>query len=119
MALSEHEQRLLEEMERGFYASEADSLKTRSGSQKRPSYRATLIALLGVVVGIGVLIGAVSSGLIWLGAIGFAVMLAAILYAFSPRNQVSVNEGATKDKARESFAQKAERRWEERLDGDR
>lgn len=119
MALSEHEQRLLEEMERGLYASEADSLKTRSGSPNRPSYRATLVGALGFIAGVGALIGAVASGQIWIGMIGFALMLGAILYAFSPKNQIPLDQKGQAARSDESFAQRAERRWEERLDGDR
>lgn len=119
MGLSEHEQRLLDEMERGLYASEADSLKTRSVVKNRPSYRAILVGTLSIVVGIGLLVAAVSLHFIWLGAIGFAVMLFGVLFAFSSKNQVDVQGAGGGQGPSESFAQKAERRWEQRMDGER
>lgn len=120
MALSEREQRLLEEMERGLYASEADSLKTTRGSSGAPSYRAIVVGAIVGLIGIGILVYGVAAGYIWLGLIGFVAMLGGTLYIFDPRNrsekepQQSVGNGA-----RSSFAERAQQRWEERMDGER
>lgn len=123
MALSEREQRLLEEMERGLYASEADSLNTSRVSGGGPSYRAIVIGSLIILVGIGALVGGVANGLIWLGLIGFVAMLGGALFMFDPRNRIQSGTSAESPrqakKSRDSFAERAERRWEERMDGDR
>ena len=121
MALSEREQRLLEEMERGLYATEADSLSTTRASSGAPSYRAIVIGVLIILAGVGALIGGVAAGYIWLGLIGFVGMLGGALFMFDPRNRVhaSPEEDAKSQRARDSLAQRAERRWEERMDGDR
>lgn len=122
MALSEREQRLLEEMERGLYASEADSLNTTRVSGGAPSYRAIVVGSLIILAGVGTLVGGVAGGFIWLGLIGFVAMLAGALFMFDPRNRVHVGadgQGAQQAKSRDSFTERAERRWEERMDGDR
>lgn len=121
MALSEHEQRLLEEMERGLYASEADSLNTTRASSGAPSYRAIVIGALIILAGVGALVWGVAAGLIWLGLIGFVGMLGGALFMFDPRNRVhATHDGSgTPDRSRDTLAQRAERRWEERMDGDR
>lgn len=118
VGLSEREQKLLEEMERGLYASEADSLRTRSGNKNRPSYRAILVATLGLIAGVIALIAAVATGYVWLGVVGFAIMLGGVLFAFSPKNQVKIDENVT-SQGSESLAEKAQKRWEQRMDGER
>lgn len=122
MALSERERKLLEEMERGLYASEADSLPTTGGSRSTPSYRAIVIGVLLVLAGVGILIGGVATGYIWLGLIGFLAMLGGVLYMFSPKNRVEGDRESAESgnpTAPESFTDRFERRWGERMDGER
>lgn len=122
VALSEHEQRLLEEMERGLYASEADSLQTGRASGGVPSYRAIVIGLLIALAGVGVLIWGAAVGMIWLGLIGFVAMLFGTVFIFDPKNRVQKGQGSGRSStpsSRASFADRAERRWEQRMDGDR
>ena len=66
MGLSEHEQRLLDEMERNLYKHEADIVNT-SGGPRTVDYTKVAVGVLGIavglvliVVGIAVLIGIVS-----------------------------------------------------------
>ncbi|MEB4616567.1 DUF3040 domain-containing protein [Leucobacter sp. M11] len=126
MALSEREQRLLEEMERSLYSSESDVLETSPGVQRRPNYRAIVIGILLVLLGIGILLGGVIANMLWLGVIGFAAMLGGVLYIFSPRNQTVTEtsnrgQGGEADRKRnvESLSERAARRWEERQEGER
>lgn len=121
MALSERERKLLEEMERGLYASEADSVRTSGGTKNVPTYRAIVVGILLVLAGIGLLIGGAATGYIWLGLIGFVAMLGGVLYIVSPRNQVKRDgaAGPGEQKPQESFTERFERRWGERMDGDR
>lgn len=120
MALSEYEQRLLEEMERRLYASEADSVQTTPRSKGMPSYRALVIGVLGAIAGVGLLIAGVATGQVWLGLIGFVVMLAGVLFIFDPKNRVA-NDGVRGERRSrgETLAERAERRWGERMDGER
>jgi len=120
VALSEREQRLLEEMERGLYASEADSLKTTRDSNGAPSYRAIVIGAIIGLVGVGVLIYGVAAGYIWLGLIGFVAMLGGTLYIFDPRNRSEKqSQGPAGRTSQSSFTERAQQRWEERMDGER
>ncbi|RGE22544.1 DUF3040 domain-containing protein [Leucobacter sp. wl10] len=130
MALSEREQRLLDEMERGFYQSEADVMQTVSASRRRVNYRSLVLGILVVIVGVGVLIGGVAAQQLWLGLIGFAVMLGGVMLMFSRGSAPSVEaelsgepdrEGGSQagGSARESLSERMERRWDERMGGDR
>ena len=129
MALSEHEQRLLDEMERGFYQSEADVMQTVSGSRRRVNYRSLVLGIILALVGIGVLVGGVAAQQLWLGLIGFAAMLGGVLLMFAPgKEDISprgenasgrVGDQRRERTPRESFSDRMERRWDERMDGDR
>ncbi|MEO5919865.1 MAG: DUF3040 domain-containing protein, partial [Pseudolysinimonas sp.] len=52
MPLSEHEQRLLDEMERSLYHNEADDVTTVGGGRARPNYTAIALGIIAGVVGI-------------------------------------------------------------------
>lgn len=123
MALSEHEQRLLDEMERGFYRSEADVLQTASTSQHRVNYRSLVLGIIVAVVGIGVLIGGVAAQLLWLGLIGFAIMLGGVMLMLSRSAEAEVSTDdlppSRAKESRESFSERMERRWDERMGGER
>lgn len=117
MGLSEREQRLLEEMERRLYASEADSVQAGSGISSRPSYRAIVFAVLSIVAGVLALVVAVAASQLWVGVIGFLIMLAGLLYASSPKNQIT-QDSQSVQAPRQSLSEKLEKRWEQRMDGD-
>ncbi|MBL3700099.1 DUF3040 domain-containing protein [Leucobacter luti] len=126
MALSEHEQRLLDEMERGFYQSEADVMQTGSVVRRRVNYRSLVLGIIVVIVGIGALIGGVAAQLLWLGLIGFAVMIGGVTLMLSRSSDaVTVDDVLNGGKsprggaARESLSERAERRWDERMEGER
>lgn len=128
MALSEREQRLLDEMERGFYQSEADVMQTVPASRRRVNYRSLVLGIIVVLVGVGVLIGGVAAQQLWLGLIGFAVMLGGVMLMFWRGSEPSIeselagetkNGGAQGAAARESLSERMERRWDERMGGER
>jgi uncharacterized membrane protein YkgB len=128
MALSEHEQRLLDEMERGFYQSEADVMQAGSSEHRRLNYRSLVLGIVVVIVGIGVLIGGVAAQQLWLGLIGFAVMLGGVMLMLSRRSSdaltvediTSTPSGGGSSKAsRASFSERMERRWDQRMEGER
>ncbi|WP_336650785.1 MULTISPECIES: DUF3040 domain-containing protein [unclassified Leucobacter] len=129
MALSEHEQRLLDEMERSFYQSEADVLQTVPGARRRLNYRSLVLGIVVVLVGLGVLVGGVAAQQLWLGLIGFAAMLGGVMLMFARGSSADANDGASLGKpgdasgarasSRESFSERMERRWDERMEGER
>lgn len=109
MPLSEHEQRLLEQMERALYAEDpkfASALREpviRTGSRKR--------LLLGVVValaGLGVLIAGVAVKLPVVGVLGFIAMLAGVTLALTGGS--TTEAGSTGAAAAPGAAGKANKR---------
>jgi hypothetical protein len=81
MALSEHEQRVLEELERGLYAEDA-KFATKVASGGNPARRLVAGALIAVV-GLSVLVFAVVIQLMIIGLVAFALMLAGLIVATS------------------------------------
>ncbi|MEQ1736062.1 MAG: DUF3040 domain-containing protein, partial [Rhodoglobus sp.] len=59
MPLSEHEQRLLEEMERSLYQSDADFVATVNPRRGRTNYTLVAVGVLIAVVGIAALVAGV------------------------------------------------------------
>jgi predicted phage tail protein len=125
MALSDREQRLLDEMERNLYHSEADVLSTSNGNAGRPKYRAIVIGVVIAVVGLSVLMAGVMVKVLLVGVIGFAAMLGGVLFIFSPKQQRSEKESSSaqspsgKARSSQSFSQRMEQRWQERGEGTR
>ncbi|MEW9548658.1 DUF3040 domain-containing protein [Nonomuraea sp. NPDC050783] len=87
MPLSEHEQRLLDQIEQALYAEDPKWANTVRISDPRRHYRRRLVkATIGFALGVVVMmVGVVLSGaaLIPLGVGGFVVMLAACLWGLS------------------------------------
>jgi len=124
MPLSEHEQRLLEQMERQLYADDPKLASTLRGSGRslRSRHR-LLLGVLGVVVGMALLVAGVASA--WpLGVAGFLVMLgggwlASTGWQSSPAAQAASKPSGDKSPQRSGFMTRIEERWERRRDGDR
>ena len=86
MPLSEHEQKMLDEMERQLFAD--DPRLARAFAPKAPprrNGRRILIGLGAVVVGLALLVLAVALPAIWLGVIAFVGMVAGAVYAITER----------------------------------
>lgn len=83
MPLSEHEQRLLEQMEQALYAEDpkfATSLRSASGG--RASRGKAALGVIVFLAGIAILLGGAIVPLIPLGVAGFAVMVVGALLAY-------------------------------------
>jgi hypothetical protein len=82
--LSEHEQRLLEQMERALYAEDpkfATSMRSaRGGAGDR---RRIVVGVVGLLVGLGLLVVGVASKLVIVGVLGFLAMLGGLWLAIS------------------------------------
>jgi hypothetical protein len=81
--LSEHEQRLLAQMEQALYAEDpkfATSLRTPGG---RGSRSRAAIGVLAVLAGLGLVVGGVATTVIALGVAGFVVMLVGSVLVYS------------------------------------
>ncbi len=88
MPLSEYEQRVLEQMERALTSDDPRLASTLQSSGRRPVVR-YVVAGVGLAVGLLVLVLGAASSNAWLGVIGFAVMFAAVgwAFAFAPRKK--------------------------------
>jgi hypothetical protein len=132
MPLSEHEQHLLEQMERALYADDPKLASTLRGSRGAGhSRRRLVIGVVGLLAGIGLLIAGVSSdqAALPLGVLGFLVMLGSAWFASSgwqakgaAKAQPSApaqpgQPAASPAKApRSSFMRRIEERWDRRRD---
>lgn len=80
MPLSEHEQRLLDQIEQALYAEDPKWANTVRISDPRSHYKRRLIkASIGFALGVVIMMVGVVMSLIPLGVGGFVVMLAACL----------------------------------------
>ncbi len=77
MPLSEHEQRLLEQMERALYAEDPKFASSLRSAGPRPgSRRLAAIGVLTSLVGVAALVAGAATSLVPVGVLGFLVMLA-------------------------------------------
>lgn len=137
--LSDHEQRVLEQMEQALYAEDprfASNLRsTRNGTATR---RRAVIGTLLAIAGLGLVVLAVAYQMIWLGGLGFGAMVLGGAWVFAPRPHTNtlgavqpdgtVSSGSTAVKRGEpkkskpsgrpggTFMQRMEQRWEKRRD---
>ncbi|GAT64830.1 membrane protein [Planomonospora sphaerica] len=130
--LSEHEQRLLDQIEQALYAEDPKWANTVRISDPRSHYKRRLVkASIGFVLGVVLLMVGVVINLIPLGVGGFVVMLAACLWGLSswkrmngfgegssspaPRGQRG-GKAAGRGGSRQSFMERMEERWRRRHD---
>ena len=135
MALSEQEQRLLDEMERSLYQNDADVVSTTPSSGPVVSSRSITIAVLAAAVGLAVVVAGMALGQPLIGLVGFVVLIAGVAWACvrgggergddvgrvaaAPRPQTGATGGAARPAADgKSFIDRMEDRWERRRDGE-
>ncbi|MCC9206436.1 DUF3040 domain-containing protein [Arthrobacter sp. zg-Y769] len=119
MALSEHEQRLLDQLEQQLHAEDpkfANSMATSAG--RGISTRRIVLGALLAVVGLGVLLLGITEAGILVGVLGFLIMGAGVYYA-TTRGRKNPPKAADGRKERESSTQRGfmnnlESKWDER-----
>lgn len=123
MPLSEHEQRLLEQMERALYAEDPKfATSLRSSSMARASRGRAALGVLIVFAGIGLLVASMALQATPLGIIGFAVMLVGAVLVYTafmrPRTTPEAAEGVQQApktaQSKTSFMDRVEGRWRKR-----
>lgn len=122
MPLSEHEQRLLDEMERNLYGRDADVVSAR-GAGLRPNYQSLTLGSVLAVVGVGVMVTAVMMQIIVLGVVGFVITFTGALIA--SRRAASPNAASASSQksarsassGRSTFMDRMQQKWDERQDG--
>src|SRR3712207_4911945 len=94
--LSEHEQRLLEQMERALYAEDPKFASALRGTDLRSHYRRrALQAAVGFVLGLVLLMTGVISKIILVSVAGFVLMLATAFFAVSSWRRIPGASDAT------------------------
>ncbi|MEV7864837.1 DUF3040 domain-containing protein [Streptomyces sp. NPDC088124] len=127
MPLSEHEQRMLEQMERALYAEDPKFATALEGSGLRTYTRRRVYqAVAGFLVGIALLMAGMVAQQIWISVVGFLVMLGCAVLAVTgwrkapkPGEQQAAG-GASADRhqprQRRSMMNRIEQRWQRRRD---
>ena len=131
MALSEREQKVLEQLEELMSNEDpnfASSMSSTGNTAPVFSARQLALGILCVLIGLGIIIGAVASHLIWLGVLGFLFAAFGVYFA-STSKKTPVDSflggkagGAPRARPREqkersAFMNRLEERWDERNNG--
>lgn len=121
MALSEKERRVLEQLEEQLNMEDPHlaSQMQATGRVSQFSTRNIVIGVLIAVVGIGVLLWGVTISQLWLGIVGFLMMVGGVFFATvrpkglrsSKSRASSASEGSS---GNSSFMSTLEQKWEQR-----
>ncbi|MFE2295415.1 DUF3040 domain-containing protein [Streptomyces sp. NPDC059452] len=130
MPLSEHEQRMLEQMERALYAEDPKFATALEGSGLRTYTRKRVYqAVAGFLVGIALLMAGMVAQQIWISVVGFLVMLGCAVLAVTgwrkapkpgEQQQAAADGGdggsRRRPRQRRSMMNRIEQRWQRRRD---
>ncbi|MER5943439.1 MULTISPECIES: DUF3040 domain-containing protein [unclassified Streptomyces] len=125
MPLSEHEQRMLEQMERALYAEDPKFATALEGSGLRTYTRRRVYqAVAGFLVGIALLMAGMVAKQVWLSVVGFLVMLGCAVLAVTgwrkapkPGEQPAGGTQARRQpRQKRSMMDRIEQRWQRRRD---
>ncbi|GHA62786.1 membrane protein [Streptomyces tauricus] len=129
MPLSEHEQRMLEQMERALYAEDPKFATALEGSGLRTYTRRRVYqAVAGFLVGIALLMAGMVAQQIWVSVVGFLVMLGCAVLAVTgwrkapkPGEQPAAGapgapQARRQGRQRRSMMDRIEQRWQRRRD---
>jgi len=124
--LSEHEQRMLEQMERALYAEDPKFATALEGSGLRTYTRRRVYqAVAGFLVGIALLMAGMVAQQIWISVVGFLVMLGCAVLAVTgwrkapkpgEQPQQAARGRRSGGQARRSMMDRIEARWQRRRD---
>jgi len=130
--LSEHEQRMLEQMERALYAEDPKFASALEGSGLRTYTRRRVYqAVAGFLVGIALLMAGMVAKQVWLSVVGFLVMLGCAVLAVTgwrkapkPGEQPAAGAAGApgtphsrgQGRQKRSMMDRIEQRWQRRRD---
>ncbi|MFJ7491438.1 DUF3040 domain-containing protein [Streptomyces sp. NPDC097727] len=126
MPLSEHEQRMLEQMERALYAEDPKFATALEGSGLRTYTRRRVYqAVAGFLVGIALLMAGMVAQQIWISVVGFLVMLGCAVLAVTgwrkapkpgERQAAGGSDERRQPRQRRTVMNRIEQRWQRRRD---
>ena len=135
MPLSEHEQRMLEQIEKALYAEDPKFAHSVRARDPRVHYRRRVIlAVIGFLLGVGLLVAGIIIKYIPMGVAGFLVMLTCAMWALTSwRHMTGLGPQGAPAAARkrqrrgrdrgqptdQGFMERLEERWRRRQEGDR
>jgi len=124
--LSDHEQRLLEQMEQALYAEDPKFASVLQGDDLRLRYRRRLVfAVIGFLAGIVALMAGLVISVTVVSVLGFVVMLVSVLAGFSAYNRAPRTDGAAPAggtsvtpirSSKKGLMDRVEERWQRRRD---
>jgi Protein of unknown function (DUF3040) len=128
--LSEHEQRQLDQIERALYAEDPKFAQAVRARDPRVHYKRRVVeAAIGFLLGVGLLMAGVVSKYIWIGVVGFVVMLACSMWALTSWRHIAgvattpragpVQERRAARQSGPRFMERLEERWRRRQEGGR
>ncbi len=136
MPLSDYEQQMLRQMEQALYEEDPQfATQLRNHGSTGLSIRRIVVGAIGLVAGLALIMTGILQGWLWLGPVGFAVMVASVAHALWPRNRANklavVNADGSLSAARPAksprakaartqgtFLERMEQRWDRRRSGD-
>jgi|307.fasta_scaffold154269_2 Flp pilus assembly protein TadB len=119
--LSEHEQRLLEQIEQALYAEDPKfASAVRAGRSRMHTRRWIIISVVGVLAGLAVVLVGLTAKLVVLGVIGFVLIVASCVYVATmlrskPGRNAEVGEAGAKSR-RPGVRSRMEDRLRKRFD---
>lgn len=121
MPLSEHEQRLLEQIEQALYAEDPKfASAVRAGRSRMHTRRWIIISVVGVLAGLAVVLVGLTAKLVVLGVIGFVLIVASCVYVATmlrskPGRNAEVGDASAKSR-RPGVRSRMEDRLRKRFD---
>ena len=123
MPLSEHEQRLLEQIEQALYAEDPKfASAVRAGRSRIHRRRWIIIASIGILAGLTVVLVGLTAKLIVLGVVGFVLIVASCVYiatmlsSKSSSRSAEVGDGGSPKARRPGVRSRMEDRLRKRFD---
>jgi hypothetical protein len=126
--LSEHEQRLFDQIERSLAEDPKFASAVRASDPRFHARRRLIVAALAIIGGLALLVYGAASGRIPLGVAGFVVMLGSAAFAMQSRRkgqqtgELHVVGGTASRRTRQrkaTFLDRLEDRWKQRPEGHR
>lgn len=125
MGLTEHEKKVLQELERGLYEGDQEFAKrVRGADENTPSKNPASKLIAGALVavaGISVLVAGVMLQWVWAGVVGFVVTLIGLVVASSNWSNSALNAKQSPtgpSKPKPSSSSLFEQRWDRRTGSD-
>ncbi|MFV0463248.1 MAG: DUF3040 domain-containing protein [Nostocoides sp.] len=130
MPLSDREQHMLEQLEQQLIAEDPKFASHMRGGNSGLHRGRVALAVVAVIAGLALVLTAVNFAQTWIGAIGFAIMVAGVAYAVTPAKKSTGPQGVVQSdgstnvkpasggkKSRGTFMERIEQRWERRRNG--